>query len=300
MEPKFPRFKSIELRDRAIFQSFLAEYKPNTSEWTFSNLFIWRSHYGFRWSLFEDWLLVLCGGGEDGAYGLQPIGPTPRDRAVATLLSFLKDSEGREHAFVERADARTVAELRDSSAFRIEPARDHFDYVYLRNNLARLEGNRFRSKRNHINKLQRTHTFSYEALEERHIDACLDLQERWCRIRRCRDDLNLLGEWEAVREVLTHFATLELMGGVIVLEGRVDAFTVGEMLNDNTAVVHIEKADPKIPGLYPIINQQFCENALVRASYVNREQDLGVPGLREAKMSYYPDHFEEKYRITLA
>jgi hypothetical protein len=77
------------------------------------------------------------------------------------------------------------------------------------------------------------------------------------------------------------------------------AFTIGQMLNDDTAVVHIEKADPEIPGLYPVINQQFCENKWNHARFINREQDLGMSGLREAKLSYYPDHLVKKFRITL-
>lgn len=108
-----------------------------------------------------------------------------------------------------------------------------------------------------------------------------------------------MGEWEAVREILTNYHILNLTGGVIMIEGRVEAFTIGELLNENTAVVHIEKANPEIPGLYPMINQQFCEKSLHNITYVNREQDLGIDGLREAKLSYYPDHFEEKYQIRM-
>jgi hypothetical protein len=298
-EPKFPAFKLLELEDRSLLRERLAEYAPNTSEWTFTNLFIWRSHYRFRWTILDDWVLLVCEGCQDGTYGLQPIGPPSRLRPTLELLFFLKDSEGQGQPYIDKADDRLVSELLQEKAIKIEPVMDDFDYVYLRDDLVRLAGNRYRAKRNHINKLLRNYGFTYEPLGESHIEACLALQDKWCRIRRCREDLNLLGEWEAVREVLKHFSALEVFGGVILLGGEVGAFTVGERLNNHTAVIHIEKADPEVSGLYPIMNHQFCLQSLTDVAYVNREQDLGVPGLREAKLSYHPHHFERKYRITL-
>lgn len=110
----------------------------------------------------------------------------------------------------------------------------------------------------------------------------------------------MLGEWDAIREALTNFRSLELKGGVILVDNRVQAFTLGERLNNNTAVVHIEKANTEIRGLYAIINQQFCEKQWKDVLHINREQDLGELGLREAKLSYNPCRLVEKYRITLA
>jgi len=123
----------------------------------------------------------------------------------------------------------------------------------------------------------------------------LEVAEKWCKIRRCEDDMNLLSESEVVRESLVHFPVLKIDGGVILIDGKVEAFTLGELLNDQTAVVHIEKANPENPGLYAMINQQFCENRWRDLLYINREQDLGEPGLRKAKLSYYPDHFVESF-----
>ena len=123
----------------------------------------------------------------------------------------------------------------------------------------------------------------------------MEVAEKWCKIRRCEDDMNLLSESEAVRESLVHFPVLKIDGGVILIDGKVEAFTLGELLNDQTAVVHIEKANPENPGLYAMINQQFCENRWRDLLYINREQDLGEPGLRKAKLSYYPDHFVESF-----
>ena len=297
--PKFPDFKPLELEDRAFIHDMLWGYGPGISEMTFTNLFIWRGHYGFQWAVYKDWLLIISREGANGTYAFQPVGPSSRKEAVVVLLEWLRDEKNIENPRIERADERCVAELGGMENIVIEPLRDHFDYVYRREDLVQLAGSKYRSKRNHINQLLRFYSFEYEPLQEKHIDDCLALQEKWCQMNRCEDDLDLLSEDEAIREILTQYNALHVQGAVIIIEGRVGAFTAGERLNNDTVVIHIEKADPDIPGLYPLINQQFCKNMRDDAIYINREQDLGIDGLRKAKLSYYPDHFVEKYRIRM-
>lgn len=297
--PVFPVFVDLELKDRDVFQAFFSEYKPEISELTFTNLFIWRSHYKFQWSLYKDWLLIVSLEGEYGTYAMEAVGPSPRDQVTRLVLEWLKEEKREYNPRIERADERIISEIEDMKGISIVPTRDHFDYVYLRDDLVKLAGNKYRSKRNHINQLLRTYSYQYTELAPDHIEDCIELQEKWCILRRCEDDLDLLGEWDAVKEILKYYTNLEVQGAVITIENKVVAFTIGQMLNDNTAVVHIEKADPEIPGLYPVINQQFCENKWHNVRYINREQDLGIPGLREAKLSYYPDHMVKKFRIIL-
>jgi uncharacterized protein len=300
--PIFPVFKPIELQDRGLIAPILQRYQPETSEWTFTNLFIWRDHYGFEWSLYKDWLFVVAQrNGDRAVYAMEPLGPPGRREAVLTLLRWLKEGakEGRTTPSIERADKRLADELPGATDLIIEPTRDHFDYVYLRDDLVQLAGNKYRTKRNHINRLSRNYAYTFAPLEEKHIDACMELQSRWCEIRRCEEDLSLLGEWEAIRETLMNFPSLELSGGVVTIDDKVQAFTVGELLREGTAVIHIEKANPEIGELYSLVNQQCAEKCWGNVLYINREQDLGLPGLREAKLSYHPHHMVDKYRITL-
>lgn len=297
--PEFPNFKSIELQDREFLHDSLWRYRPRASEYTFTNLFIWRSHYRFEWSVYKDWLLVSCRENGGGLCGIGPVGPPPRKDATLLFLDWIREKNVQRDARIERADAMLVTELEGVGSVVCEPVRDHFDYVYLKEELVQLAGSRYRSKRNHINQVLRSYSFSYDDLTDGYIAPCLELQDKWCMEKRCEEDMNLLSEWEAVREILVHFRELKVHGGVITIGGRVGAFTMGELLNPETAVVHIEKADPDIPGLYPVINQQFCEKAWPGVTYINREQDLGIPGLRKAKLSYDPHHFVEKYSIRL-
>ena len=292
-------FVPLELKDQEVFQTFFSAYRPEISELTFTNLFIWRSHYKFQWSIYRDWLVIISVEGEYGTFAIEPIGPSPRYEITRLVLEWMRDEKNVKNSRIERADNRIVEEVRGINGISVEPTRDHFDYVYLRDDLVKLGGNRYRSKRNHINQLVRAYSYRYEQLAPDHINDCIAVQEKWCLLRRCEDDIDLIGEWDAVKEILRCYMNLNVQGAVITIENKVVAFTIGQMLNENTAVIHIEKADPEIPGLYPVINQQFCENNWQGVRYINREQDLGIPGLREAKLSYYPDHMVNKFRITL-
>jgi len=299
MNPVFPQFKPIELADRSTISDILRHYHPQTSELTFTNLFIWRDYYQWEWSTLEG-RLIFVGSEEDrGTFALPPIGPSPRADAVRTLLTYLEKDRGVAAPKLERVDPRLVEELAPADDLVVAQTREHFDYVYESRNLIDLAGRKYHSKRNFINRFRMEFEFTYEPIAPRHINACLDLSDRWCRARRCADDQSLMGEWGAVREALTNFHDLDLMGGAILIDGQVEAFSLGEALNDDTAVIHVEKADPDIRGLYSVINQQFCAHALAGFRYVNREQDLGDEGLRKAKESYFPDRLVEKYRVGL-
>jgi hypothetical protein len=303
--PVFPQFRPVTLADRELLQQILWDYQPETSELTFTNLFIWQSHYGFQWSLDGDRLLVVGHSPDGEAWALPPLGPPPlgpppRSATCRKILEWLREERQAPHPAIERADPRLAAELAGAPGFSLEAVRDQFDYVYGAQDLILLAGGNYRARRNHLHHFQRTYAFSYEPLQERHLAGCRELADAWCKKRRCQEDLNLMGEWEAVAAALANFTALRLEGGVILVESRVQAFSLGELLSQDTAVIHLEKANPIFPGLYAAINQQFCEHAWGGATFINREQDLGEPGLRTAKLSYHPHHLVEKFRIRLA
>lgn len=298
--PVFPGFKPLTLADREIFRKILWDYQAETSELTFTNLFIWQSHYGYQWSLDRDRLLVVSASPGGEAWALPPVGPGPRVDLCRQVLVRLRDECGVANPAIERADPRLAAEVAGHPEFVVEPIRDHFDYVYRTDDLIRLPGGPYQAKRHHINSLARSYRFRYEPLGAEHLPACLDLSARWCEVKRCECDLSLMGEWAAINAALANFQALSLQGGVILVNDRVEAFSCGELLNAATAVIHLEKAAPELRGLYAVINQQFCRQAWAGVPLVNREQDLGEAGLRTAKMSYHPHHLVEKFRVRLA
>jgi uncharacterized protein len=306
--PVFPETRALEIKDRDFIQGALDRYRPETSELTFTNLFIWRNHYGVQWSVFQDWLLLFCSGSdrEDGrtqaplCQVLPPIGPPSRTEVVLRLLRHLQDDRGIGDPTIERADARLLAEIGSRRELSIEPVREHFDYLYSTRDLIDLAGQKYHAKRNHIAQARRAGRVTFEALSESHRHECLRLADDWCQARHCADDLGLVGEQAAIHEALSHLHQLKLLGGIVRVEGRLEAFSLGELLNPETGVVHVEKATPSHPGLYAVINQSFCTQAFAKTTYVNREQDLGEKGLRRAKLSYHPIRLIEKYRIRLS
>ncbi len=299
-QPQFPQFKPIELEDRTFLRDVIWRYQPETSELTFTNLFLWRTHYGIRWSVFKDWVLIIAvaPGGETTAF--PPLGPSPRLEPVRAILDWLEEGGHGCEPLIERADARLSAELGQGREFAAAPERDQFDYIYPTSDLIALAGSRYHGKRNHIARFTYAHAFAYAPFEEAQVIPCLNLAEAWCTVKRCDEDMDLMDEWDAVRECLANFRRLEVRGGVILVEGKVEAFTFGELLNETTAVVHFEKANPDIPGLYGVINQEFCRNEWSAVPFINREQDLGEPGLRKAKLSYHPVRLVEKFTLRKA
>lgn len=301
ISPQFPDFKPLDLEDLEIIRDFLWKFQPQTSEFTFTNLFIWRLTFGWQWSVDRDWLFLLGRNYGRELFFLPPVGPSPRQDATLKVLEWLKKENTDVEPRLERADKRLVTELVNNPVVRVEAAREHFDYVYRGEDLISLKGSRYHAKRNHINKfLKTTPEFRLEPISEENLGQCIDLQEKWCLWRRCEEDMNLLGEWEAVKEALAHYRSLRVEGAAITIDGKVEAFTLGELLNTQTAVIHIEKANPEIPSLYTLINQKYCQEYWGQVTYINREQDLGEEGLRRAKLSYHPDHLVEKFIVRLA
>ncbi len=302
--PQFPDFTPLELEHRAEITSRLRDYRPVTSELTFTNLFMWRGHYKPRWCLHDRQLLVVFRPGEPEGFALPPIGPPSRAAVTRMLLRWLTDS-GALRPRVERADRRLVAEIEAECDEGLPPVlvttdRDQFDYVYRTDALARLGGRSYAAKRRHVERFQRGHPVVYEPLEPEHVNSCLSVLDAWCCRRGCDEDPDLEADRRATHEAVVHHEDLGLTGGVIVRDHEVQAFSLGEMLNDQTAVVHVEKANPAIPGAFTVINREFARHAWPTVPYLNREQDLGQPGLREAKLSYRPLRLVEKFTVEPA
>ena len=158
-----------------------------------------------------------------------------------------------------------------------------------------LAGRKYHGKKNHCNAFVKEYPdYVYEEMNRSNIDECIAFGDMWCE-RRMGDDPSLVCEKCAIHEALNNFEALKLRGGVIRIGGKVEAFSFGEKINDNTAVLHVEKANPEIRGLYSVINRDFAKNAWGDVTYLNREEDMGIEGLRMAKESYKPEFMVKKY-----
>lgn len=297
--PTFPTFKRLELKDREILYPKLWAYQSETSELTFGNLYIWRSYYKFQWSLHEDWLLLVADERDGDVFGLSPVGAGDPAAVTHRLLTWLGEARGIDQPVIARAGQRLADSLKGDDRFSVAPTRDHFDYVYRTEDLAEMPGRKYSSKRNHINQFMRYYRFAYQPVTPELVQPCLDLAEVWCEQRLCDEDLSLQHELSGIEDALNHFEALGIDGGAILVRGKVQAFALGERLNEATSVIHIEKANPEFKGIYPMMTQLYADRWQDETPYINLEQDLGEPGLRRAKESYHPDHMAEKYTITL-
>lgn len=289
-------FKPVELEDKAVFDAFLAEDPPSVSELTFTNLFMWRRRNRPIWKVQHDCLLIVVQPQGSEPYGLQPVGAGDKALAIDALWKHLEGLSGQ--PCICRAGEDFVARHLDTNRYYAAEDRDNSDYVYLARELIELTGNRFHKKRNHVNKFVKSYAFEYHPLDANLVDCFLRLQEDWCELRNCAEDRDLFAEDRAVYEALINMEELDFKGGAILIDSRVEAFSLGEFLNRDTVVIHIEKANPRIPGLYAAINQRFCQETWAAATYINREQDLGIEGLRQAKESYNPHHMVKKFSIV--
>jgi hypothetical protein len=296
--PIFPELKPITIDDQAFIRDTLWNYQPVTSELTFTNLFMWRNLYHFKWTVLNGTVLLFAGNSSD-FFAMQPVGPRPFKNVILTVLHWLHDEHHQNTPHFDRVDKETSDEFKSYSSIKSEPLFSHFDYLYNTNSLITLEGRHLHSKRNHLARFTKENSYSYQDLTPDLIPQCLQLADHWCELYHCRNNPGLCAEWNAIREVLNNFGSLNCRGGVVIIDAVVEAFTLGELLNKSTAVIHIEKANTDIHGIYTAINQLFCKNAWPDSKFINREQDLGDPGLKAAKNSYHPQSMIEKFRISL-
>ncbi len=298
-------FHDLTLCDKALVTRYFQAGQYQNSECTFTNLFMWRDCYAVQWAQAGDFL-VIRPQQQDASWILPPYGDY-RSGDLRGVLSELKahfEAQGR--PLVLRAVTEPFARELERvcpGMFRLEEERDLEDYLYRGDDLRQLAGRKYHGKRNHLSLFHRTYPdFLYEPLTAEILDEVWDYVERWCRQKACAGKMSggLDCERRAIREALDYFEQLDYVGAVIRIRGRIEAFTMGEMLNRDTVVIHVEKANSEINGLYAAINQEFLLRQWPDAAFVNREEDTGDAGLRQAKLSYHPVSLVKKYRAVCA
>lgn len=183
--------------------------------------------------------------------------------------------------------------------FTFMPDRNNSDYVYAAEDLIELKGSKYRNKKNHINYFKRTYMdYQYVSINSDLLGPLKQSAEEWCRQHNDQHDPSLEFEKEAIIDVFNHYDYLGVTGGAILVNNRIEAFSYGEPLNNEMAVIHIEKGS-EIRGVYQVINQEFCLNAWKNMTFINREEDMGLPGLRRAKESYHPVRLTDKFTAVL-
>ena len=290
-------FQPIEIQHRAHFLPYLVK-RSRTCDRTFTNLFCWQHFFRTEWAESEGWLVVraFINGERRAAYILLSqddtpdyTGIIPKVEADAAQLGLPLTLMG----LTEPECDELRRQCRDTFVF--DNNRDFADYVYRAEDLRTLKGRKFAQKRNHVNKFKSLYPqFRYEPITNENISDCLRLEEEW--ITQHSDDESAQGERKVIQMGLSHFEELGLVGGILYVDNRIIAFTYGSPVNESMFCTHVEKADIRYEGVYQMINQQFALHLPDSYLFINREEDMGIPGLRKAKMSYEP--VEMAYKTT--
>jgi len=284
--------RSLILADRTLVTDFFKRYPTEISEQTFTNLFVWQpSRLVFISELNNSLIFLVRSAEEEDKYIVY--GPPAGAVSIPEIFSAFGGSVIGAVRIPDKATYDLPPER-----FVITADRDNGDYVYRVSDLAELGGRRYSKKRNLIKQCQNNHSCEYVPITPNLLRECEVMQENWCSARDCGRNPGLCNEANAIAETFAHFEDFNLIGGAIRVDGTIQAYAIGEELHPGTAVWHFEKAMPEITGLGQLINQWFSRYGLKGFEYVNREQDLGVPGLRQAKKSYFPHHMVNKNCIS--
>ncbi len=311
-------FKKIELSDKEWVDQLLSYSDYGATEFNFTVLFIWKEVFCTRIARFKDFLIVrFCPQGSSDTGKARYFFPAGRGEHKEVLQAMMDDASSLDAEFVLISvleQQRAILEELFPGKFSYKANRNSFDYVYLAENLITLKGKKYQSKRNFVSRFKNNNNWSYEEITPATVGECLQMNKEWCALYGCGQDTSMQQESCSVKSALENFEALRLKGGILRSNGRVVAFTIGERLNSNTLLVHIEKAFADITGAYPAISQMFLQHQMavpytpgmeltaedIGFMYVNREDDAGDESLRNAKLQYHPIFLIEKYIATIS
>ena len=299
-------FQTPTPADKAWVDELLARGNHRGCDYNFTNLYVWKKAYGIEIGRVGDFLVThLCG--RVGCSYMYPAGSGD----IAGVVRALREDAARRGQPLRLVclTRPQMAELEEffPGEFDYSPDRDGFDYLYEIDRLADLGGKKLHAKRNHIHRfIENNPTWVYEPITPESLPECLEMDREWYRRSLQREgdaeERDLGDEGIALRTAMEYYEQLGLEGGLIRVYGEVVAFTMGDRLSRDTYDVHFEKAYGELQGAYAMINREFARWVRTHhpeIRYLNREDDMGVEGLRKAKLSYYPDVMVEKFTAVM-
>lgn len=289
-------FKPFRIEDKAQIDSYFSVHHYEQIDCTFNTLFLWQDAYQTSWAEQDGILFIRAGAGKDTFF--MPPFAKEEENFVHGLALIHEEYDKLGLPFRLKSASSWVTEQIE----RLVPGkydfiedRDNEEYIYRTEDMIRLPGKKLRMKKNHLNGFLRQYAdYQYEAITKENLeDAKAGIHDWFLRHGDIEE------EEQAIKRCFDHWDALGVKGAVIRIYGKVEAFTNGDSINEKMAHIIFEKANPEIRGLYQAINRDFLMHEFAETEFVNREEDLGLPGLREAKMGYHPDHLTEKYDVVL-
>ncbi|MCA1742882.1 MAG: DUF2156 domain-containing protein [Desulfonatronovibrio sp.] len=285
-------FRTVTLGIQQDFNNLLKITPQIASDFSFANVYGWAEEYKLEIAFDED-LAWIRQNQPEVAYWA-PIGNWEKDW-TKIIGKLPKNSK------ILRIPEKLALIWKDQIPdMDISSDRNHWDYLYSIPELINLKGNRFHKKKNLYNQFIKKYEYSYVELEKKYIENALALQTEWCLWKECDDSGALEAENHVIVRVFSKWDELKgLFGAGLMVKEDMIAYTVAEILPDNTLVIHFEKGCPGYKGVYQAINKLFLKNSASNLETVNREQDLGDKGLKKAKESYNPVTYLKKFTAKL-
>lgn len=288
-------FTPFHIQDKSLFQRIM-QGKGRICDHTFANLFAWQQTFGNQWAEYGDRLIVRSRTSAHDKltkYMILPDILTPQLPEILRLVE--EDADTQDFCLVQLSpeEAQRLKQLWPDR-FMFDSPREMADYIYNISDFNSFHGRKLAAKRNHVNKFKSLYSYHYKTLTPDMFGECLRLERIW-RSEAHEDSVQLGEEENAIRLFFDHYADLELTGGALFVDDHLVAFTFGSPVSGNTFDIHIEKADIRYEGVFPMVSQLFAQHLPPQYQYVNREEDLGLAGLRQSKLSYQPLRLEEKF-----
>lgn len=287
-------FKSLDMESKNIFDQFLTPYPFIVSTYNFTNLFIWRNAQNIKYHHTDQALYIMKE--KEKPFFIPPI---YKDRQCGkevyeALLSYMEENEMEKTLRdVTRTQLDDLIELGYDISH--EEDRDASEYIYSVESMSSFSGKALHSKRNHFNNFVRYNQYTIKHIEDSK-EECLALALKWYEESDQSDTLR--HELTGIRSLLEHQEIFNVVGISVFVDDVCQGFSLLEVLNEKVILNHIEKADRRISGLYAFIARTSMEYFGSGIKYTNREQDMGIPGLRKSKESYMPEFLEEKFVVT--
>ena len=288
-------FKPFRIEDKHFIDEFFGEHHYEQADCSFATLFLWQEAYGTCWAAEDDTLFIRAGHGKD-TFFMPPFCKEGADfsKALDRVREELLAEGLPFHIKSASPWVKGQMETAHPGRYAFTADRDNWEYVYKTEDLLTLPGKAFRMKKNHLNGFLRQYSdYVYEPVTKDNLQAAAAGISEWFAARGHIEE-----EERAIATMLANWEALSMRGAMIRIYGKVEAFTAGTLLNERVAHIFFEKANPDIRGLYQAINRDFLSHEFAETEWTNREEDMGVPGLRQAKTEYNPDHFAEKYDVV--
>ncbi|MFC1496151.1 DUF2156 domain-containing protein [Candidatus Margulisiibacteriota bacterium] len=289
--PKFPNFKLLELADKKEILSWLNKYPQTMCEMNFLFLFLWQHSNNHKLTIINNNLIIHVNSPIYPPYSYYPIGDHEIINTIEQCLTF-----SRCISCVSEQNVKKY--FSNNNTFKVVEDIKNHDYIYLTNDLIRLEGKKYDGKRNHIKRFKKNNSYIYKKLEKKDQEKCIQILKLWQNKNTNLDKLTIESQRDALATLFDNFNNLNMHGGVLIVNNKIEAFSIASPISNEMVTIHFEIGNPELKGIFTTLTHELAKNELSRFKYINREQDLGLPGLRKSKLSWNPHHLERKFDLT--